>query len=199
MNILAGLDTSTIIILVVVGVVVLLIVSIIGWWIKTSNTFKKMKISIEDSLSGIDIALTKRFDLLTEQLKVVKGYMKHEKEILLLVTEMRTKTNSNSKKDLKEIQEMSDTIKKVGREVNLTYERYPDLKADRSVVVLQASVTDAEEHLQAARRLYNSNVSAYNKSIVVFPRSIVAKHCNVEKCEFFAADPEKTGDVPLEF
>ncbi len=195
MNILQ-ISTGVLAAIIAGGIVLLLIIILVSWWIGTSNSIKKMKISIEESLSGIDVALTKRFDLLTEQLKVVKGYMKHEKEIMIQVTELRTNAN---RKDLESLQKMDNTIKNINREIDITHENYPQLKADKSFVLLQASVTDAEEHLQAARRLFNSNVSAYNKSIVVFPRSIVANHLHAEKHAFFVADQAKTGDVPLEF
>ena len=32
---------------------------------------------------------------------------------------------------------------------------------------------DVEEHLQAARRIYNSNVSTYNQLIVTFPTNTI--------------------------
>jgi len=192
------LSTGAIAGIVVAGVVVLIIVAIIGWWISTMNRIRKLQVSIEDALSGIDVALTKRFDLLTEQLQVTKGYMKHEKETLALVTEMRTGHNSGNR-SVEELQKFSDNIQKVANAVNFAFEQYPDLKAIESTRVLQASVTDAEEHLQAARRLYNSNVSTYNKTIVVFPNTIVARHIKAEKAQFFKAEEAKKADVNLQF
>lgn len=41
-------------------------------------------------------------------------------------------------------------------------ESYPNLKADENFKILQKTIIDVEEHLQAARRMYNSNVSIYN-------------------------------------
>ena len=102
MNILQ-ISTGVLAAIIAGGIVLLLIIILVSWWIGTSNSIKKMKISIEESLSGIDVALTKRFDLLTEQLKVVKGYMKHEKEIMIQVTELRTNAN---RKDLESLQKM---------------------------------------------------------------------------------------------
>ena len=58
---------------------------------------------------------------------------------------------------------------------------------------------DVEEHLQAARRLYNANVNAYNAKIVVFPNSIVAGQMGAPKKELFVAEETKRQDVKMEF
>jgi LemA protein len=64
---------------------------------------------------------------------------------------------------------------------------------------LQAAIADSEEHLQAARRLYNSNVSTLNSSIVTFPTSIVANAIHIQKKSFFEAEEAKRQDVKMEF
>ena len=55
----------------------------------------------------------------------------------------------------------------------------------------QKSIYDAEEHLQAARRLYNSNVSLYNQKIVMFPYSVVARIHGMYKADFYEVDENK--------
>lgn len=47
-----------------------------------------------------------------------------------------------------------------------------------------------ENQLQAARRLYNMDVTNYNNSIDMFPSSLVAKIFHFEKEELFDADNE---------
>jgi LemA protein len=64
---------------------------------------------------------------------------------------------------------------------------------------LQVGIRDAEEHLQAARRLYNSNVAAYNTAIALFPASVVAKHQRLQNREFFTAEAAKLEDVKISF
>ena len=66
-------------------------------------------------------------------------------------------------------------------------ESYPNLKADENFKILQKTIIDVEEHLQAARRMYNSNVSIYNQMIEVFPTNIVAKMNNMVRRDFFEA------------
>ena len=83
--------------------------------------------------------------------------------------------------------------------INVAVEAYPDLKAEKVFSNLQHSITDVEEHLQAARRLYNSNVSTINTKIVTFPTSIVAGMIKMDKKEFFEAEQAKMEDVAISF
>ena len=56
-----------------------------------------------------------------------------------------------------------------------------------------------ENNLQAARRIYNSNVSVYNRYIVVFPNSIISNRMGAEKLSFFEAEDVKRNDVEFNF
>lgn len=192
---------ALIISLSVVGAILLIIIILVAWYISTMNRIRRMNISIDESLSGIDVALNKRFDLITKQLGAAKGYMEHEKETLTLVTKMRAGITSNNEggKDIAKLQEFNSNLDKVASALNLTIEKYPDLKANENVGLLQASIVDVEEHLQAARRLYNNNVSNYNKFIIVFPNSIVAHRLNAQPREFFNVEEGKARDVEIKF
>ena len=61
------------------------------------------------------------------------------------------------------------------------------------------TIADVEEHLQAARRLYNANVNTYNTKLVVFPSSIVANNMHAVKKPFFEAEEAKRQDVKMSF
>ena len=91
--------------------------------------------------------------------------------------------------------QMDETLSKI----NVLAENYPDLKASENFKTLQDSITDVEEHLQAARRLYNANISSYNQMIVTFPISIIAGTKGLTKREFFVAEEHKKQDVEIKF
>ena len=76
-------------------------------------------------------------------------------------------------------------------------EGYPELRSSDVFVELQRGIRDAEEHLQAARRLYNSSVTAYNTAIAMFPAKLPAG--SRQPVEFFAADSSKREDVKMSF
>lgn len=192
------LSTGAIIAIVVVAVVLIAIIAIVAWYIVTMNWFRQTKVKVEEANSGIDVALTKRYDLLTKALASVKGYAKHEAETLSKVIGMRT---GNIKElSLDEKSKLNAQLSEVQRGINVVVEQYPQLKADTQFTLLQNQTADCEEQLQAARRVYNSNVSIFNQKRVTFPDSIVAKRIGfTQDLEFFKADEEKRQDVKFEF
>lgn len=178
---------------VIIIVVAIVVVILVGWYIGTSNKLNRAVVKIEEADSGIDVALTKRYDALTKMLEITKGYAKHEKETLGEVINLRKGMSIAEKQDANN--KMTETFGKI----NVLAEAYPELKSSENFKTLQLSVADVEEHLQAARRLYNANISSYNQEIVSFPTSIVAGMKGFVKKEFFEADDAKKEDVKMEF
>lgn len=169
------------------GVVIILI-----WFISTKNKLNQTIVKIDESLSGIDVALTKRYDVLVKMMDSVKSYVKHEKETLFEVINLRQ--GLSVKEKINENEKMTKNIEKI----NLLVENYPELKASETFTVLQQSIIEVEEHLQAARRMYNSNVSIYNQMLVTIPSSIVASMSGMTKKDFFEAEEVKKQDVKID-
>lgn len=177
---------ALVIVLIIIAVVVISIIVM-------SNNLNKALVKIDEADSGIDVALTKRYDVLTKMIETVKGYAKHEKEILFDVVKIRKGMTIEEKNEANK--QMDETLSKI----NVLAENYPDLKASENFKTLQDSITDVEEHLQAARRLYNANISSYNQMIVTFPISIIAGTKGLSKREFFVAEEHKKQDVEIKF
>lgn len=196
--ILSRLEIGAIIGIVVVAVVVLLVVIILSWWIATMNRFRKNEVKVKEASSGIGVALTKRYDLLTKSLATVKGYTKHETETLEKIVSLR-KSNMNDL-TINEKNKLNEELDTLEKNLNLVVENYPDLKADSQFLTLQNQISEAEDQLQAARRIYNSNVSIFNQRRVSFPSSIVANAIGYKKdLEFFVASENKKEDVEITF
>jgi LemA protein len=191
-----GLGMGAIIGIVVGAVIVILFIIIISWWISAANRLRREQVKIDEAASGIDVALTKRFDLLTKEVATVKGYAKHESETLTNVIGMRKPASNAS---MKEKADFSNAVSKAFDSINVVAEAYPDLKANTNFINLQNQIAEVEEQLQASRRVYNSNVSVFNQEIIVFPTSIVARHYHFEKRDFFEAEEAKRADVKIEF
>ena len=192
------LSTGAIIGIVVATIIVLVFIIIVAWYISTMNWFRRTKVKVDEANSGIDVALTKRYDLLTKALAAVKGYAKHEAETLSKVIGMRT--GSIKELSLDEKSKLNAELSQVQRGINVVVEQYPQLKADTQFTLLQNQTADCEEQLQAARRVYNSNVSIFNQKRVTFPSSIVANRIGfTSDLEFFKADEEKRQDVKFDF
>lgn len=182
---------------VAIAVVVLLVFCVVCWYVSTMNKLRRLEVKIDESLSGIDVALTKRYDLLTKMLDTTKGYAKHESETLEKVIKWRNGIPSDA--TLEEKSEFASSLAKVANGINVVVEQYPDLKANDMFGKLQAAITNSEEQLQASRRIYNSNVTMINNLIVSWPTSIIAKKINVQKKAFFEAEEAKKADVKMDF
>ena len=180
---------AKIIIIAIVVVVLLIFV----WYISTSNSSKVAGLKVDESESGIDVALTKRYDVLTKMLDAVKGYQQYEKSVLTDMVKLRKGMS------IEEKNEANRNMDKVADNIRVLVESYPQLRADSSFMELQKAIVDVEEHLQAARRLYNSNVNRYNAKVIVFPNSIVANRMGAAKKELFVAEEYKRQDVKLQF
>ena len=182
--------------IVIALIIVVIAISLFAWWISTMNWFNRVVETVHDSLSGIDVALTKRYDLLTKELAVVKGYAKHEYDTLTKVIENRRPEKNMS---LAEKSQSANAMTSALEKLSVVVEQYPNLKADTQFSALGRQISEVEEELQAARRIYNSNVRIFNQKLVSWPASIVGKHYGHVKFEFFQAEEAKKQDVKIEF
>ena len=179
--------------MVVAIVIVCIIVVIVAWYISVANRIKVADLKVQEGESGIDVALTKRYDVLTKMLDTVKAYQKHERTVLTEIVKLRKGMTMAEKSDA------NRAMDQLTRDINVVAENYPQLQSNTNFLELQKTIADVEEHLQAARRLYNANVNAYNRMIVVFPNSIVANNINAQKKDFFEAEEAKRQDVKMDF
>lgn len=172
-------------------ILLLIVLIAVVWAVKTSNNIKRMEIKVDEAFSGIEVALTKRYDMLTKMLDVCKGFMKHESELFSKVISLRQGMS---------LGEMGEADREMGELTGRLFavaENYPELRSAQVFAELQQGVRDAEEHLQAARRLYNASVSSYNAAIAVFPDSLLARGRSPR--EFFEAEDAKREDVKVQF
>ena len=117
--------------------------------------------------------------------------MQHETETFTKVIELR---KGMSVKDLSardaEMSELSGRLFAVA-------ESYPELRSSEVFTELSEGIRDAEEHLQAARRVYNANVREYNTAIVMFPAKLLADGRTPK--DFYEAEEPKHQDVKISF
>lgn len=177
----------------IISVIVVVLIVLVFWYIAVANGIKVAELKVKEGESGIDVALTKRYDVLTKMLDTVKGYQKHEKVVLTEIVKLR------SGMTMAEKNKANRAMDALSKDINILAEDYPELRSSTNFTELQKAIVDVEEHLQAARRLYNANVNAYNRKIVVFPNSIVANNMHAVKKDFFEAEETKRQDVKMEF
>ncbi len=150
------------------GILIGIIVFIVAWFLFTYNGLVTRKNKIKQAKSSIDVYLTQRFDLIPNLVECIKGYMKYEKSVMEKVTTLRSQYTKT--KDFKSGAELNIICNSM---LGLA-EKYPDLKASEQFLVLQKSLSKMENQLQAARRIYNSEVTVYNTKIATVPTNLIA-------------------------
>ena len=161
--------------------------------LRTYNSLVRMRNTVRNGWSDIDVQLTRRHDLVPNLVESVRGYMTHERETLEAVTRARTQAVTTTGADLgtRAVAEMALT----GAVGNLfaVAERYPTLRASQQFLLLQEQLTSTENRIAYARQHYNECVRRYNTSLAEFPRNMVAGMMGFSPSPLFAAD---AGDRP---
>lgn len=172
-------------------VVVFVVLVIVVWAISINNAVKRAGLKCDEAMSGIDVALEKRHDMLTKLLASAKKYQDYEKATIIESIKLRA--------DAPIAQKVNDS-NKMDQAQNVLFglaENYPDLKASANWEQLQSGIMDAEEHLQASRRAYNAAATQYNNYHVTFPSNLIANRIKPDKREYFEASVEKKEDVEI--
>ncbi|HNQ36492.1 MAG TPA: LemA family protein [Prolixibacteraceae bacterium] len=154
--------------LILLGLVVLVVFWVMGLY----NRMVRLRNNRQNAFADIDVQLKQRHDLVPQLVEVVKGYAKHEMELLTRITEARSAAMGASTIDQKIAAESQLSSALQGLKVQV--EAYPDLKANQNFLQLQEELSDIENKLAAARRFFNAATTEYNNAIEVFPANLIA-------------------------
>jgi LemA protein len=175
------------IIIIAVLVVVLVLV-----FIGVNNSMIGARNRCDEAWSGIDVQLKRRHDLIPNLVETVKGYATHERETFEKVTQARAEAMKAQGPAQSSAAE--GRLSAVLGDLRAVAENYPELRATENFQQLSRNLSEVEDEIQASRRIYNSNVQAYNTKIQVFPNSLIANSRGFQPKEFFeiedAADRE---------
>jgi LemA protein len=179
--------------IIIIGVVGLVLIYL--WFIY--NSLVSARLRIQEALSHIDVQLKRRADLIPNLVETVKGYAKHEKELLENVTNARASLMSaqSTQQKAQANNMLTDSLKSLFA----VAENYPDLKASENFQKLQEELSDTENKIAYSRQFYNSNVLDYNTKIQVFPNVLIAGMLGFKPAEFFAATEEEKKAVKVQF
>ena len=145
---------------------------IILWYISANNKLVALKNNRENAFADIDVQLKQRHDLIPQLIATVKGYMDHEKEVLLRITEARSK--AMGAKTINDKVAAENELSSAMGGFNIQVEAYPDLKANTNFLQLQGEISDVENKLAAVRRYFNSATKELNTAIESIPSNFVA-------------------------
>lgn len=183
--------------MIFVWILIVVAAALILYVIGIFNSLVRLKNRTKEAWSDIDVQLKRRYDLIPNLIKTVKGYAAHEKEVFEKVTE--TRANAISAKGVEDQQKAENMLTDALKSLFAVAENYPDLKASTNFLELQRELTDTEDKIEAARRFYNANVRDLNIKIESFPSSIVASIFGYKQMELFEIEEsqaEKAKEAP---
>lgn len=138
---------------------------------------------INASWSEVVNQYQRRADLIPNLVKVVGQYAKHEQATLTQVTQARSAATSvqvtpevlNDPASFQRFQQAQDQLSGALSRLMAVSERYPDLKADKQFLELQAQLEGTENRITVARGRYIKDVQSYNTTVRQFPTNMTAK------------------------
>jgi LemA protein len=158
------------------------------------NRMVSLRNMLQEALSGVDVQLKRRHDLIPNLVKIVEGYGHYEKALLEKVTAARNQTAGTQ--PLVARGGIETDLAKALRSFLAVAEAYPDLKADKQFTSLHESLVKVEDELQMARRYYNGAVRDYNILLQSFPGNILASRFGFTPAAFFEVEYATDRVVP---
>jgi LemA protein len=185
---------TLIVILVIIG---LLVVSAYSFFAGNYNKFVRLDQTVKSSWAQVENQLQRRFDLIPNLVETVKGYAKHEKEVLTEVTNARARVGEAGTvpDKIAANNELSGALSRL----LLVMERYPDLKANQNFLHLQDELAGTENRIAVERMRYNEAVKVYNQTIKSFPANLLAGMFGFAEAVFFDAPKEAKAAPKIQF
>ena len=161
------------------------------------NGLVRLRNENDRAWANIDVLLKQRHDEIPNLVETVKGYMQHEQQTLLAVTEARSASMSASSIPQKAIAELQVTSALRG--LFAVAENYPQLKANENFLKLQNRITELEERIADRREFFNDDVNTYNTRIAQIPDVFVASFMSLKAREMFKVSDEDRRQVEVKF
>lgn len=149
----------------------------------------KKKNKVKEAMSGIDVQLKKRYDLIPNILTIANKFMEHEKSLISEITQLRTQASGikSNQDTISDKINLDNSISSKMSQLIVSVENYPQLKSDQTMMQAMQTYSEVEEHIAAARRFYNSAVNELNNAVEIFPSSIIASALGISAYPFFEA------------
>ena len=194
--------TLGITLLSILAAFVLLIAGGVGWFISTNNNLVSKDENVKAKFSQVQVVYQRRADLIPNLVSTVKGYAKHEADVLESVTKARAQVGqvqAGGVTDLKKFDQAQSQLSGALSRLLVVSERYPDLKANQNFIELQSQLEGTENRISVERRRFNEAAQDYNSYLRRFPQSIVAGMRGFTERAYFEAQSTAQSVPKVEF
>ena len=146
------------------------------------NTLQRTDENINATWSEVVNQYQRRADLIPNLVETVKGFAGQEREVLLGVTEARSRVGSiqatpemvNDPAALQKFSAAQGELSSALSRLLVVVENYPQLKSDANFRDLQAQLEGTENRITVARQRYIKAVQDYNVTVRSFPSNLTA-------------------------
>ena len=160
------------------------------------NTLQVKDEAVTASWSEVQNQYQRRADLVPNLVNVVKGYAKHEEQVLTEVTQARAnvaglKVDKEVLEDpalFQRYQEAQAQMTSALSRLIAVSENYPDLKANEQFRDLQVQLEGTENRIAVARNRYITTVQDFNSYSRQFPQVMTAKVIGMDTKPNFSAE-----------
>jgi len=181
---------------VIIGVLaVVIVVIVVAILIYYRNRIVVLSNRIDNAWSQIDVQLKKRADLVPNLVETVKGYTKHEKNAIKMVTQARERMVGAT--NMKGRLEADGELTKALKTIFAIAENYPNLKANENFKLLQEQLEGIENKVAYSRQFYNDSVLQFNNIITTIPGKWFRGNRNTK--EYFEVTEKERKPVKVEF
>ena len=161
------------------------------------NGLVRLRNENDRAWANIEVLLKQRHDEIPNLVETVKGYMQHEQQTLLAVTEARASSMSASSVGQKAVADLQ--VASALRGLFAVAENYPQLKANQNFLKLQNRITELEERIADRREFFNDDVNTYNTRIGQIPEVFVASFMALKPRQMFQVSDEDRKLVEMRF
>lgn len=185
---------------IVIGVVLAALVGLVALGVSAFNKLRRLDVGVSEALSGIDVQLTRRAELIPNLVETVKGYAAHEKGVFEEVTKARARVQEAAKSgSVAEKSAAQGALDQALVNVMAVAEAYPELKANQNFLDLQRQLSETEDKLAFARQYYNDQVSQLNTAVSTIPTMFFKGMAGVDKRDFYEAPEANTAPPSVQF
>jgi LemA protein len=142
-----------------------------------------------------DVLLKQRHDEIPNLVETVKGYIQHEQQTLLTVTQARAASMNAASIG----QKATANLMMTGalHDLFAVAENYPQLRANENFVKLQNCIRELEERIADRREFFNDDVNTYNTRIGQIPEVFVASFMNLKRRDLFRVSDDDRRPVEV--
>lgn len=153
------------------------------------NDLVRLRNDNDRAWANIDVLLKQRHDEIPNLVETVKGYMQHEQQTLLAVTQARAAALSAATVGQKAQADL--LVAGALRGLFAVAEHYPQLRANENFLKLQNRISELEERIADRREFFNDDVNTYNTRIRQIPDVFLAGLMNLQPREMFKVSAEE--------